>query len=297
MRKWMCIMLMAAGMAMGREELWTLRLPDTAILPSYVRAAYISRMGERHGGSHLGMQEYTVNLPFADGRKSHVGKWWYNVQGNVTTTLLDVGGGLDMRRDDLFDFSVPVTLIRQLGEGQRLMFTLMPRYSGDAVSSARAWDLTVVADYYVKHGEKLTYSIGLASSPRFAEYVVMPYITFSWQMTEDWLMRLRGYRLSALYRATPKLQIGPSLGGEGGSWMVATERGQRIFRLRALTAALTAEYDFSQPGTSKKILNVAVGATLATTAEFCNRKISRDCEEMRHYHPGYYLSLELDFRF
>lgn len=297
MKKWVGIWVALAGVVCGQEELWTLRLPDTAILPSYVRAAYISRMSERHGGSHLGMQEYTVNIPFADGRKSHVGKWWYNVQGNITTTLLDIGGGLDMRRDDLFDFSLPVTLIRQVQEGQRFMLTLIPRYAGDAVSSSRAWDLSVVADYFIKRGENLSYSLGLTASPRFGQYALVPYVTFSWQATDDWLMRLRGYKLSALYSVTPRLQVGPCLGGEGGSWMVKTEQGQRIFRLRSLTASLLVEYDFSRPGSSKKLLSLSVGGALATTAEFCNRKLSHDSYEQRHYHPGYYVALEADFRF
>ena len=169
-------MVVLIGSAAAQEELWTLRLPDTTVLPSYLKATWLSRMGERHGGSHLGLQDYTANIPIADGRRSHIGKCWINVQGNATVTLLDVGGELDLRRDEMFVFSLPITLVYPLRgkEGQRLMFTVMPRYAGDADCAAHAWDLSFVLDYMVRRSERLTYSLGLAVSPRFAEYAVFP---------------------------------------------------------------------------------------------------------------------------
>ena len=291
------LLLMLAGLGSGREDLWTLRMPETSILPSYAKASYIGRMSERHGGSHLGLQDYTVNVPFADGRRSHVGKWFYNVQANISATIMDVGGELDLRRDELLSVALPISVIRPLENGKRLMFTAMPRYVGDTVSSAHAWDMVLVAEYSVKASETLSYSVGLAASPRFADYVVVPYIAFRWQPVPDWMVRMRGYQLAALYKVNERLRVGPAISNEGGAWMVSTPRGQRIFRVRSLALAGLAEYDFSVPGKSKRMLNLAVGATVATTAEFCRRSLGRDVEEPRHYHPGFYLAGEVDFRF
>ena len=301
MHRWfLSLMVVLIGSAAAQEELWTLRLPDTTVLPSYLKATWLSRMGERHGGSHLGLQDYTANIPIADGRRSHIGKCWINVQGNATVTLLDVGGELDLRRDEMFVFSLPVTLVYPLRgkEGQRLMFTVMPRYAGDADCAAHAWDLSFVLDYMVRRSERLTYSLGLAVSPRFAEYAVVPYITFAWQPTPVWLLRLCGYQLAALYSWSDRLRIGPSLSHEGGAWMVSTPDGRRIFRVRSLAASLTAEYKLSPTGDeSKGVFSASVGSTLATMAEFCRRNSEHDSLSQRHYHPGLFLSLELDFRF
>ncbi len=281
----------------AREELWTLKTPDTGMLPSYARVVYLSRMGERHGGSHLGMQEYSVNIPFVDGRKSYIGKWYYNVQANVGVSIMDVGGQLNLRRDELYDFSVPISIVHPLGENRRAMLTLMPRYAGDTVSSAHAWDLGVAAEYDSKASDTFAYGLGLAASPRFSEHVFVPYFSFRWMPSPEWLIRLRGGQLAALYQVRDNLHIGPALCYEGGTWMVSSPHGQRIFRVRSLAFAGVVEYNFSRPGTPKKMLNFAAGMSLASTAEFCQRKIDRDTIKMYHYKPGAFVSAELDFRF
>lgn len=299
MKRWLCaIIAVMSLLSSARAEVWTLRLPETALVPSYAKATFLSRMHERHGGSHLGMQDYTVNLPFVDARHSHIGPWWYNVQANVTATIMDVGGTLDLRRDSLFEFGMPITAVRPLNGGRdKLMLTLMPRYAGDDVSSAHAWDLAFVADYFIKHSETFSYSVGLAASPRFAQYGVVPYFSFNWQATPDWLVRLRGYQLSALYRVTDRLSIGPALSNQGGTWMVSTPEGQRILRVRSLMAAVMAEYDFAPVGKPKRVITAALGSTLATSAQFCDRTARKHAISNYHYKPGIAASLEVDFRF
>ena len=298
MKAWFSLILVLLGMAGAvRGEVWTLRMPEAALLPSYAKATYLSRMHERHGGSHLGMQEYAVNIPFVDGRKSRVGSWHYNVQANVATSIMDVGGGLDLRRDHMYDFSTPVTLARTLSNGDRLMLTAMPRYSGDAVHSSHAWDLGGVVDYNVKYSERLSYSVGVAVSPRFAEYAVAPYVFFNWQATPEWQVRMHGYDLVALYAVNDRLNIGPSLSCKGGSWMVSRPEGQRILRVRSLVAAMVAEYNMGEPGKNKRMFTAALGSTLATSAEICNRTARKEAIETHHYKPGLALSMEMDFRF
>lgn len=273
-------------------------MPGTYLLPSYAKAMYVSRMHERHGGSHLGWQEYTLNLPFTDPRLSRIGDWWLSIQGNACVTLMDVGGNLDLRKNELLDFSVPVTFIHPLArQGQRFSFTAMPRYAGDAAHSARSWDLALVADYTERYSDTFTYSIGLASSPRFADYAVVPYIAFNWQVSPEWQVNLRGFKLTALYKVSERFQIGPALSNEGGTWMVDTPAGERVFRVRSLTAALHAEYDFSSAGQTKRIITAAIGTTLATSAEICRRNAGHDSVEGFHYKPGLVISAGVDFRF
>lgn len=298
MKKWLCVILAVMGIQSVQAEVWSLRTPDTYLLPSYAKATYVSRMHERHGGSHLGWQEYTLNLPFTDPRRSRVGNWWLNVQGNASVSLMDVGGRLDLRKDELLDFSVPFTFIHPLErEGERVSITVMPRYAGDAAHSARSWDLTLVADYTQRYSDTFTYSIGLASSPRFADYAVVPYLSFHWKATPEWNVQLRGFRLSALYKMSEHLQVGPALSGEGGTWMVDTPVGERVLRVRSLTAAMMAEYDFSRAGQTKRIITAAVGTTLVTGAEICRRNASHDRQVGYHYKPGLVISAGVDFRF
>lgn len=296
MRYSLLIALMSA-LGIARGEVWSLRTPDTSLLPSYAKATYLSRMHERHGGSHLGLQEYSLNIPFIDGRKSHVGSWYYNVQANATTSIMDVGGTLDLRRDTLYNLTIPVTLIHPMSERKKLMITAMPSYAGDMVHSSHAWDLGAVVDYNVKYSETFSYSVGVAVSPRFAEYSAVPYFFFNWQATPEWLVRLQGYELVALYALNDKLSIGPSLSCQGGSWMVSQAEGQRILRVRSLMAAMVAEYNFSKQGSNKRKLSAALGTTLATSAEICNRTARKEATETHHYKPGLALSLEMDMKF
>lgn len=299
MKSWLCVIL-AWGCLLSavKAEMCALRLPEPALVPSYSKATFLSRMHERHGGSHLGMQDYTINLPFVDPRHSHVGSWWFNMQANITATIMDVGGALSLRRDELFEFGVPVTVGRQMHGGRdMLMLTMMPRYAGDDVSSAHAMDLALVADYCAQYSDTLSYSVGVAVSPRFAEYGVVPYVAFSWQATPDWLLRLRGYQFSALYKVNDRFSIGPAISCQGGTWMVATPVGQRILRVRSLVASVIAEYNFGPEGKSKRMLIATLGSTLATAAEFCKRTADKDTIQAHHYKPGLAASLEVDFRF
>lgn len=276
-----------------------MHMPDSGLLPSYARVTSLSRMHERHdGGTYMGLQEYAVNVPITDPRRSRVGSWHYNVQGNATLTLMDAGGGLDLRRDELLMIALPITLIKPLEHGGKFMFTIMPRYAGDAAQPAYAWDMLLMADYHVKRSETLSYSIGLVCSPRFAEYVLLPYLSLRWQVTPKWLIRLTGEQLAALYAVTERLQIGPALSHRGGVWMVDRPADSpKIFRVRSLVASLLMEYDFTSPGQTKRIMTAEVGATLASTAQFCRRSAGRDALESHHYKPGLALSVSVDFRF
>lgn len=291
------IFAMACVWPAARGEMWSLRLPETGFMPSYARASFVSRMHERHGGSHMGVQEYTLHVPFNDPRQSRAGSWLFYMQGTATITLMDVGGNLDLQKDELMLFALPVTLIRPINENERFMISVIPCYAGDGLDSARAWDMAMMLDYHVKQSETFSYSLGLAASPRFASYVVAPYISFAWQATPDWLVRMKGFQLTGLYSVTNHLRVGSSFSIEGGTWMVQTQDKQMVFRTRMFAASLVAEYDLPQIAGSKGLLVASVGTTVASTAEFCKRGLRKKHEVTYHYQPGVVVSLGADYRF
>ena len=297
MKKLLCTLMACVCACTAQAEVWALRLPETGLMPSYAKASFMSRMHERHGGSHLGMQDYTLNIPFNDPRRSHLGSWYYSIQGTATVSIMDVGGALDLSKDELMVFGLPITLIHPVDARHKGMITVMPRFAGDGLESAHAWDLPVVVDYSVRHSEVLSYSVGIAASPRFAAYAAVPYVSFSWQATPEWLVRMHGFELAALYAVNSRLQVGPSLSVEGGTWMVDRPEGQRIFRVRSLAAAMRTEYNFAPAGKTKRLLSASVGSTLMTAAQICRRTADKDPIETRHYKPGLFVALEVDFRF
>ncbi len=295
----MSILLAACWHADARlVEEWEYDLPDSGIAPSYAHASFVSRMRERHGGSsHLGVQRYALTLPLSDPRRSGGKGWMFNAQFDVKATLLDVDGSLDLHRDELFAFALPLSLVKPLAGDRLLTVALAPEMASDMSGSARGYDLAAFVDYKVKASDTLSYGVGLGMSPRFAQYWVVPFFSLAWQPAPDWEVRLRGYRLTALYDLSPHLAVGPFMEGAGGVWMVKTDRGDRIFRIRSLVAGVMGEYDFSHEGQRKRIVTAALGTTLATSAQFCERGGSKDAYETHHYRPGIYAAIGVDFRF
>lgn len=299
MKKWYSVVLsLVSGLAAQDAGSWAVQMPQTGLLPSYTKATYIGRMGERHGDSHLGMQDYTVNIPFTDPYRSHLCAWSLNIQGNATVTLLDVGRQPELRRNEMYDISLPITFIRPLrGEGESIMLTIMPHMAGDMVHTGRSWEIAGMASYSGQLSKTFSYTLGIGCSPRFADRIIMPYVSFTWQATPDWVVSLKGLKLSAMYKLTEKAMVGPGLTVEGGSWVVSTEQGQRHLRVRSLAAAVMFEYDFSQPGERKRLITASLGSTLITSAAICRRNAGHDSISTRHYKPGLLLSAGVDFRF
>ena len=298
MKRWFCAIL-SLGCVLSAQDAasWSVHMPATGLLPSYTHVNYISRMGERHGGSHLGLQEYTLNIPLADPYRSRVGRWSLNMQANASLTLMDVGGHLNLRQDELFDFSLPISIISAIGSKDGFVFTVAPHMAGDLIHTGRSWEIAAIAEYSERLSETFSYSIGIAFSPRFADYTVVPFVSFTWQATPLWQVRMKGYKLAALYKVTDKLQIGPCVSAEGGSWIIDTPEGQRQLRVRSLAAAVLMEYDFSKAGERKRIVSASLGSTLATSAEICRRTADHDSVAIYHYKPGLVFSAGLDFRF
>ncbi len=291
-----------AGMVQAGQETtqvaWHYGMPDTGLLPSYGRFEWFTRMGERHGGnSELSMQSYGISVPFLDPRKTGWGETMVNLQFDAKVTILNTGGSLDLANEEMYNFALPITFITPMPNGRRWTYGLAPEVASDSDAAEKGFDLAAYAFYTVKQSEHFTYSLGLAASPRFAEYGVLPMMRFEWTPNDRWTVSLAGYQLQALYHATDRLSFGPFLASRGGIWSVGTERGDRIFRVRSLVAGAMFEYDFSRPGQTKRIITAAVGSTLTTNAQFLERNGRKDAYDNHHYKPALYISAGVDFRF
>jgi hypothetical protein len=74
---------LAASALAAEPATWQYSLPDSGVAPSYAAVTAISQMGERHGGSRLGLQSFELTLPLSDPRKTHYGDWHINKKCTV----------------------------------------------------------------------------------------------------------------------------------------------------------------------------------------------------------------------
>jgi hypothetical protein len=289
-----------AGVAQAGVESadsWSFGMPDTGLLPSFAKAEFFSQMKERHGdASDLSMQSYGIMVPFLDPRKTGSGDTHINFQLDAKVTVINAGGSLRLRNENMYNLALPMTFITSMPSGNTWTYGVAPELASDSKAMEKGLDLTAYAFYSVKASDTFSYSLGLALSPRFVEYTVLPIVRFDWKPCELWTVSLKDYDLKAMYQASERLVVGPFLSARGGIWAVDTDRGARFLRIRSLVLGAAVEYDFSRPGQTKRVLSAAIGSTLATHAQFCERG-SMDGYENHHYKPGFYASAEVDFRF
>lgn len=277
---------------------WSYNLPETGLMPSAAEVTVWSDMSERHGkASSLGMQQYDLTIPLSDPRRTNFGPWAFNAALDMEITSLHASGSLQLRKDELYNFNLPLTVIRRMEQGRRLALTLMPSISTDFSSGWNGVALAGAADYLLFESENLTYSVGLLVMPQRLYWGAAPFFSAEWKPTHNWTVKLKGYRLEAMYSFTPRFSAGPVLMGAGNSWAVRTERGNQLFTVRSLVAGVTGEYDFSAPGQRKRIIKATVGSTLTTTAELNRMDSGKHTVEAHHYHPGLYVSVGMDCRF
>lgn len=277
---------------------WNYNLPETGLMPSAAEVTVWSDMSERHGkASSLGMQQYDLTIPLSDPRRTNFGPWAFNAAIDMEITALHASGALQLKKDELYNFNLPLTVIRRMEQGRRLALTLMPSVSSDLSSGWSGLALAGAADYRLFESENLTYSVGLIVMPQRLYWGMAPFFSVEWKPTHNWTVKLKGYRVEAMYAFTPRFSAGPVLMGAGNSWAVRTERGDQLFTVRSLVAGITGEYDFSAPGQRKRIIKATVGSTLTTTAELNRMDSGKHTVEAHHYHPGLYVSVGMDCRF
>ena len=139
-----CMLVGAAGSASAD---WTYHLPETGLMPSAASVTVWSDMSERHGkSSSLGMQQYDLAIPLSDPRRTQFGPWAFNASLDMEITALHASGSLQLRKDELYNFNLPLTLIRKLENGRRLALTLMPSVSTDFSSGWNGVALAGAAD-------------------------------------------------------------------------------------------------------------------------------------------------------
>ncbi len=285
-------------MAQDAEPEWEYHLPETGLLPSAFFVRYVSNMGERHGGSSMGWQQYELTVPFADPRRTGCGDWYVNAALDVKLTHVQASGALEVPQEMLHMMRLPVSLIHPMRGGRRLIMALAPTVTGDGTWDPHCFDVGGYVNYAVELSDTLSYSVGAAFSPRLMQYGIIPAFSVHWKLAEDWEVNWVGYDLRVMRQmGVEGLSAGVFASGMGGYWSVHTEGGERLMRIRTLAMGVALKYDFSRPGQTKRILMAELGSTVATTLDYC--RFTRDNErvEGHHFHPGFYVAAGVDFRF
>ncbi len=277
---------------------WSYKLPENGLMPGAVELTVWSDMSERHGkASTLGMQQYDISIPLNDPRRTYFGEWAFNAVMDMEITAIHASGSLQLCKDELYNFNLPLTVLKQMNNGRRLSLTLMPSVSTDFSSGWNGVALAGAADYQLYKSETLSYSVGMMVMPQRLYYGVAPFFSAEWRPSHNWTVSLKGYKLEAMYAFTPRFSMGAILMGRGNSWAVHTERGNQLFTVRSFVAGITGEYDFSTPGERKRIISATIGSTLVTSAELNRMDRGKHTLEAHHYHPGFYVSVGVDCRF
>ncbi len=293
-------LVMAAALAACAADAgeWRYGLPDTGVMPSYGRVEIMTRLAERHGEeSDFSLQSYELTLPLADPRKTGFGDTLINAQLELRASVVNGGGTFRPVNEQLYNASMPITFITPGRHHTRWTYGIAPEVSADEESFSKGTNLLLYGFRTVKHSEDFSYSVGFAASPRFSRYFVLPIVRFEWEPCEHWSVEMKGYELRAMYHATERFSFGPFVGGRLAAWAVETPQGCSLLRVSSLVVGATMEYDFSGPGQTKRIITAAVGSTVATNAQYCDRTADKEAYASHHYKPGLYISAGVDFRF
>lgn len=272
-------------------------LPATGVLPSFTSFEMFSYLHERHGEGSLAMQKYSLTLPLSDPRRSGYDNWMFNASFDTEISHVNAAG-FDLRKRELFDFALPLSLIRNYPSGNRLILAAAPTIASDFVKWDRALSMNGLVEYRIKASENFSYAFGVAVTPRLVSWGVLPVASFEWKPCEDWNVKLGGARLTVMRDLPHGWSAGLFASAVGGSWTVATDDANtRLFRVRSVVAGFMAEWDFSRPGQRKRVVDLAVGMPLITTAEYCRFNSHKKTLGKHHYGTGIYARAAVDFRF
>lgn len=292
-----CVMLVSACVSAAHAA-WQYHLPETGLLPSAVSYSVLSPAGERHHGSDsLGLQTAEMTIPFADPRRSNIGDWYLNACLDMEFDHLSGVRSLHLDEQNLYTFTLPLSVIHPMTNGHRLILTAAPHLATDFNGSAHAFGMGGYAVYRFYNTEKLDASVGVVCIPNETYRWFVPIAAFDWRPKQDWCVSLKGFRLQAMRDMGRGLSLGAFVRGIGGSWATHGEQGTRLLRVRSVAAGGRVEWDFSRAGQTKRILFADTGCSFFTAAETIRFSDKRHTEEMHHYHPAPYVSFGADFRF
>ena len=294
----LAILLAAAGILLGAPaDGVRYHLPATGVMPSSASFEMFSYLHERHGSGSLAMQKYELTLPLSDPRRSGYNEWMFNASFDAEVAPAHAPG-FGLRKRELYDFALPLSLIRVYPSTNRLIVAAAPTLASDFVKWERALSMNALVEYRIKASDRFTYAFGAACTPRMLSWGLLPVFSFEWKPSDDWNVKLGDARLTVMRELPRGWSAGFFACGAGGSWAVTTAEGHsRLFRMRTLVMGGMAEWDFSRPGQRKRIVNVAVGMPVLTTAEYCRFNAAKKSLGKRHYGTGVYASAALDFRF
>ncbi len=294
-----CLALTAlAGSARATSHLWQYHLPETGLLPSAVSASYVSHMGARHGAGALGWSQLNLTVPFADPRRTNVGSWYVNVALDAERTELDNHDALSIGHHSMWDLSLPVTLIHSMEHERRLVIGVVPHLATDFGDGGHSFEPGAFVDYRFLKSETLSVSAGLALAPLQTDWWVLPFFCVEKEFGSAWSFTWKGYDARMMYNLGHGMRVGAFVRGAGGSWATDTADGSRLLRVRSLVAGLRFQGENADAeGHTTSMLFVDVGSALMTRATLSRWNDRNNSVESRHFHPGFYLSGGLDFRF
>lgn len=292
-----CVMLGIACVS-AAQAAWQYHLPNTGLLPSAASYSFLAPAGERHHGEDsLGLQTAELTIPLADPRRSNIGDWYINAALDMEFDHLSGARSLCLDEQNLYTFTLPLSVIHPMEQGRRLILTAAPHLATDFNGSAHAFGMGGYAVYRFYCSETLEASVGAVCMPNETYWWFVPIAAFEWKPTPDWSVSLKGFRMQAMRSMGNGLSLGAFARGIGGSWAVHGEDGTRLLRVRSMAAGGRIEWDFSKAGQTKRILFADAGASFFTAAETLRYSDKRNTEEIHHYHPAPYVSFGADFRF
>lgn len=280
------------------QAAWQYHLPNTGLMPSAASFSCLASVGERHhGDGSLGLQTAEMTIPFADPRRSNIGEWYVNAALDMEFDHLSGAQSLGLSEPNLYAFTLPLSFIRPMEHGHRLILTAAPHLATDFNGSAHAFGLGGYAVYRLIATERFEASAGVACMPNESYRWIVPVAAFEWIPSEDCCVSLKGFRLQAMRSLGQGVSVGAFVRGIGGSWATHGADGTRLLRVRSMALGARTEWDFSREGETKRILFADAGFSFFTMAEKRRFSDMRHATEMHHYHPAPYISFGADFRF
>lgn len=292
------VMFLLTVCLMPTQAAWQYHLPSTGLLPSSASFTMLAPAGARHNaGESMGMVTWETTIPLSDPRRTSYNDWYFNAFLDAQLTHCSATGAYlpDSRR--LTTLTLPLSAIHPLPQDHRLILTLAPFIATDFNGPAHSASMAAYADYRFLCTERLSASLGMGCMPNELRYWVVPVLSFEWKPTPDWCISYQGVHFQAMRHIAHGASLGLFARGDGGSWATHDAEGTRLLRLRTLVAGTRAEWNFARPGERKRILFANVGCSLLTSAEKLRYGHLRESESMHHYHPAFYVSAGVDFRF
>ncbi len=274
-----------SGSAVDNERIY---LPEQSFFE------YLGPMKKKNGSGHATMKNWMTKLTLVS---ATTGSWRFDVDTAFRMSWFDGDKEADMDVSELYTIWLHMGATYRMWGSTYLTFGVNPEFSSDFDSwVARNFEMGAHLLLSSKLSDKFKYSIGLAYAPQLGDSPVLPFIGFSWQASPNWVVEMKGIRLSAMNKVTDYFSWGPFVSVVSGSWVVKHDRSHSRFEWRSGVAGLATETGLGQWGKVRPKLLVDAGFSFANTARFKTTNGRHELEK-KSYDPGFYVRAGLNFSF